>query len=92
MAKPSLTALALNILNRFISCLITLQPPSHQVTKKRMDNIYDISKDDPNLLVDEIDMIEGGYEAGSFAISKAEHHPASEVERFHFRSWHRRGT
>ena len=55
-----LTESALNILKRFIDCSVTVKPPKHRVTNRRMDNIYYVSKDDPNLLADEIGMIEGG--------------------------------
>jgi hypothetical protein len=58
--KPFPTASALNILERFIDYPITVQPPD---TKKvsDMDNINYISEADPNLPVDEIGMIEDGY-------------------------------
>ena len=51
MAKPIHTASALNILKQLINCP-AVQPPKHEVTKKRMDSIYYISEDDSNLLND----------------------------------------
>lgn len=59
---PFLTASVLNILERLINYPAAAQPPRHQVTKVSvMDNIHYISETDPNLPVDEIGMIEDGY-------------------------------
>ena len=44
LAKPFLTESALNILNRFINCPVKVQPPRHQITKKRYEFLKDIRK------------------------------------------------
>jgi hypothetical protein len=58
---PFLTALASNILERLIDYPATVQPPSHKEKVSDMDNINYISEADPNLPVDELVMIEDGY-------------------------------
>jgi hypothetical protein len=58
---PFLTVSALNILERLINYTLTVQPPSHKEKVSDMGSIYYTSEADPKPPVDEIGIIEDGY-------------------------------